>query len=150
VAGEGHGDEQRGGAHDDEHAQVLHERHEAVVAAELARHRDDPRRAARDHAQRGGRPVQFGRAGHEQARAQAHPERRGAHQHDRDPVVAQRRQRRGLDVGAERDARHGLGGDERRGRDRQPPRGGEGQRQAGDQGAEQDQEAASGRRPSTW
>ena len=47
--------EQRREQRDDQHAQVLHERHEAVVGPEVAGHRDDPGGAAGDHAQRRGR-----------------------------------------------------------------------------------------------
>ena len=60
VAGERDGHQQRREQHDDEHAQVLHERDEPVVGAELARHAHDPRRAAGHEPEGGGRRVDLG------------------------------------------------------------------------------------------
>ena len=63
----------------DEHADVLHERDEPVVGAEVAGHAHDPRRAAGDHPERRRRPVELGEAGEQPAHRDAQPERGRAH-----------------------------------------------------------------------
>jgi hypothetical protein len=93
--------------------QVLHERHETRVTAEVLGHRDDARRPAGHHAERGGRPVQVGGAREQDPRAEAHEEGRTAHERHRQPVAAEDRERRGADVGAERHAGDRLRHDER-------------------------------------
>ena len=106
--------QQRRREDDDQHAQVLHEGDEPIVAAEVFGHADDPGRAAGDHPERRRRA---GRARSSGASTQpardAERERARADQQDRQPRAGDRLQRVGLEVGAERDAAHGLGGDER-------------------------------------
>jgi hypothetical protein len=93
---------------DDRQPQVLHERDEAIIGAEVVRHRHDPGRAPGDHAERGGRPVHRRDPREQHARADRDRERRRAHEHDRDPARAEACQRRGVQVGADHDAGYGL------------------------------------------
>ena len=106
------GDQHRRQQHDDEHPHVLHEGHEAVVGAEVVGHRDDPGGAAGDHPERRRRAVELGVAGEQPAHRDAQIERRRAHDQHRQPGVAEGLQRVGLQVGADRHAAHGLGGEE--------------------------------------
>ena len=122
VAGEHDRHEHRRRHDDDEHPQVLHERDEPVVRPELARHADDARRPAGDHAERRGRAVEARPPREHDAAEEAEPERREAHERHGDPRVGRRLERVGLQVGAERDARERLRRAEADRRDLEPAR----------------------------
>ena len=115
---------------DDEHPQVLHERDEPVVRLQLARHADDARRPAGDHAERRGRAVEARPPREHDAAEEAEPERREAHERHGDPRVGRGLERVGLQVGAERDARERLRRAEADRRDLEPRPGATARRRA--------------------
>jgi hypothetical protein len=73
------GEEQRREQHHHEHAQVLHERHEAGVGPEVVRHRHDPGCAARHRTELGRGAIERREAREQHAADDAYAERRPAH-----------------------------------------------------------------------
>jgi hypothetical protein len=81
----------------EQHPQVLHDRHHAVVRAELTGQRDDPGRAARHQRERAGHLGDVAVERQQPAGGDADRQRPEGHQHHRRPVRGDAHQRRQLD-----------------------------------------------------